>query len=234
MNLLFKRPFFYRIGLSMCLLFPYLAFGQFGGGFSVELGAGATQLHGEMMRKPLKFGYHIGVDYIAVPFLTVGLQGIMGKLTANDPTGRMAENNYLGANINAKARLGLLLGRDRENFELNYIREHLFKSVIRNIYIGSGIGFLRNEVDANRGTPNDMHLVGEDKSSAAYVPLNVGVDIPFGSSISGPTWAVNANAQLGFYFGDEMDGYANAYSKHDDRFFYFSLGIKKSFFYGAK
>lgn len=229
MIFIYNRQIFYCITLGIFFSMPYLAFCQFGGGLSVELGAGATQLYGEMMHKPLKFGYHIGADYIVIPFMTVGVQGMMGRLAANDPMGRMAKNNYMGANINAKARLGLLWIDDKENFELTYIREHFFRSLIRNIYVGTGIGLLRNEIDANRGTPNDAHLVGEDESSAVFVPLNLGIDIPFGYSISGPTWAINANAQLGLYFGDELDGYANMYSRHDDRLLYLSLSIKKSF-----
>ncbi|MEH6307493.1 hypothetical protein RYH73_17720 [Olivibacter sp. CPCC 100613] len=230
----FRYLIFYCVLFVFSALLPNTTFAQFGGGLSGEVGGGLTQLYGEMAHKPLKPGYHLGIDYIVIPFVSVGLQGMMGKLAADDWTGRSAENNYIGANINAKARLGLVLNGGGGNFELNYIREPFFKSLIRNLYIGAGIGFLRNDVEARRSTSEDPNFVGADKSKGAFVPLNAGIDIPFGYSLSGPTWAVNVNAQLGLYFGDELDGYANMYSQHDDRLFYFSLSIKRSFLHNVK
>ncbi|MCL4641061.1 MULTISPECIES: hypothetical protein [Olivibacter] len=233
------RQVFFSIHKVLLLLFLLLilsrreGYAQFSRGVAVELGSGVTQLHGEMKEKPFKVGYHIGFDYMMSPYLSAGVQGMVGRLAANDRTGRQSTNNYLGANFNVKARMGLLSAGSTDNFELNYIREHAWRAILRNVYIGTGLGFIHNDVDANRGgesAETNLHLTGQDNSSGMFVPINVGVDVPFGYTLSGPIWSVNLNAQLGLYFGDEMDGYANAFSKHNDRMFYFSIAVKKSLF----
>lgn len=228
MNLIIRSSILF---LSMGI-FPGLAFSQFSSKASIGAGAGITQMYGDISNRPIKWGTHLEMDYLLTPYISVGVQGVLGRLANNDSYGRDALNKYTGANVNIKGRLGLLMNGSK-NYGLFYVQNSELKSILANIYLGAGVGFIHNDVDAYRGNTsqqNDPNFLGKDKSTAAVIPLNVGLDIPIGDGMYGPTWAINVNAQLGLYFGDDMDGYSNNYGNHNDRMAYLSIGVKKALF----
>ncbi len=217
--------------LFSCLFLPLISFGQFAAPFSVGVGAGATQVYGDLRNKPFDFAGHVDLDYLLTPYTSVGLQGQMGTLRGDDLAGRHAVNRYTAANANVKVRIGQFMNRGK-NFGLQYLSDKSFLSYLSFLYAGAGIGFIYSDVEAYRGgvEPENVPEVfaGEDYSYTTIIPVNVGIDIPFGTSLAGPVWAVNLNFQLGISFGDNIDGYTNSYSNYQDRTTYVSLGIKRA------
>ncbi|QNL52063.1 hypothetical protein H8S90_11080 [Olivibacter sp. SDN3] len=214
-------------GLSV----PAVCFGQFVGPFSIGIGGGGTKLYGDLRNKPIDYAGHLEVDYLVSPFTSVGLQGQLGRLKGDDQAGRDALNRYVGANANVKVRVGQFMPQAK-NYSLYSLSNKNIWSYLSNLYAGVGIGFIYSDVEAYRGEHPDGGIsetfAGEDYSYTTVVPVNVGIDIPFGYSLTGPVWAVNVNFQLGISFGDNLDGYTNSYSNYQDRMMYFSVGVKRS------
>ncbi|COY60665.1 Uncharacterised protein [Mycobacterium tuberculosis] len=59
------------------------------------------------------------------------------------------------------------------------------------------------------------------------VPINVGVDIPFGRGLYGPQWAINLNYQHTITTNDNLDAVINSKKDH---YSYISLGVKYALF----
>lgn len=227
-----KKLFFCLLGL----LFSNVSLAQFNDHISVEMGSGGTLLYGDLKNKTLAFGTHIGLDYLFNPFISAGVQGLMGKLQGSDAYGRDAHSKFAGANANIKLRLGQFMAA-RNNYSFYMLSHRSVLSYLANFYLGAGIGFIYADVTAHRGSnANDFHegFAGKDFAYEMIIPLNVGIDIPFAYSFRGPMWAVNINYQLGLSSGDNLDGYTNGYSGHHDRMVYLSLGIKRSIGGGKK
>lgn len=227
-----KKLFFCLLGL----LFSKVSLAQFNGHMSAEVGSGGTLLYGDLKNKTLAFGTHIGLDYLFNPFISAGIQGLMGKLQGNDAYGREAHSKFAGANANIKLRLGQFMAA-KNNYSFYMLSHRSVLSYLANFYLGAGIGFIYADVTANRGSnANDFHegFAGKDFAYEMIIPLNIGIDIPFAYSFKGPMWAVNINYQLGLSSGDNLDGYTNGYSGHRDRMVYLSLGIKRSIGSGLK
>jgi hypothetical protein len=225
--------------LFFCLLivlFSKVSLAQFNGQMSAEVGGGGTLLYGDLKNKTLAFGAHIGLDYLFNPFISAGVQGLMGKLQGNDAYGRQAHSKFAGANANIKLRLGQFTAA-RKSYSFYMLSHPTVWSYLANFYLGAGIGFMYADITAHRrSTANDFpnEFAGEDFVYEMIIPLNIGIDIPFGYSFKGPLWAVNINYQLGLSSGDNLDGYTNDYSGHRDRMVYLSLGIKRSIGNGLK
>ncbi|MFC6099812.1 hypothetical protein [Olivibacter domesticus] len=218
------------------IFFCHNCFSQFNNPISMELGGGGTVLYGDLQNKTLAFGTHIGLDYLFNPFISAGVQGLMGKLQGNDAYGREAHSKFAGANVNIKLRLGQFMAA-KNNYSFYMLSHRSVLSYLANFYLGAGIGFIYADVTANRGlNANDFHegFAGKDFAYEMIIPLNIGIDIPFAYSFRGPMWAVNINYQLGLSSGDNLDGYTNGYSGHRDRMVYLSLGIKRSIGNGLK
>lgn len=211
--------------------FPSFCFGQFAGPLSIGVGGGGTKLYGDLRNKPIDYAGHLEVDYLFSPFTSAGVQGQLGRLRGDDQAGRDALNRYVAANANVKVRVGQFMPQAK-NYSLYLLSNRNIWSYLSNVYAGIGIGFIYSDVEAYRGEHPESGVsetfAGEDYSYTAVIPINVGIDIPFGYSLTGPMWAVNVNCQLGISFGDNLDGYTNSYSNYQDRMVYFSLGIKRA------
>ena len=217
-------------------LFLLLAFNessaQFAKPVSVGFGGGGTILHGDLQEKPVSYAGHLEVDYLITPYITVGVHGEAGRLKGDDFYGKNTDNKYYTVNGNIKVRAGQFLGNP-DNYSYFILSDNSFKSFISNVYIGAGVGFISNDITAHRrysGVDIVPSFQGVDQSDELIIPLNVGVDIPLGQSLYGPTWAINLNYQHSFSMDDNLDGYKNDFSKYNDHYGYFSLGVKIALF----
>jgi len=218
--------------LSFLIIFAFNnSYAQFSKNLSVGAGAGGTTLFGDLRYIPVGYAGHLDVDYLISPFISVGVNAQSGKLSANDSYGRDSENKYKAVNGNIKVRAGQFFVKT-ENYSYYMLSNKGLSSYLANIYLGAGLGFLKNNVEAQwpdiNGTSDN--LTYENHSTELIVPLNVGIDIPFGSSLYGPTWAINLNYQHSFASSDNLDGFVSPYSSHNDQYSYWSLAVKVGLF----
>lgn len=239
MKLLQQVFTFKKMNKKIYFLFTFLSLfvflesnAQFAKPFSIGFGGGGTILYADLRNKPVSYAGHIDLDALINPYISVGINGQAGKLQGDDFFGRSADNNYIAVNGNIKVRLGQFMDQS-DNYSYYILSNNNFLSYLSNIYFGAGVGFISNDVDAQRrfsGGEVVTSFDGRDKSTELVVPINVGIDFPIGQSLYGPTWAINLNYQHGFSKSDDVDGYSNEFSKSKDHYSYFSLGVKIAIF----
>lgn len=208
------------------------AFAQFSKPVSIGIGVGGTKLHTDLSENPMYPSGHLDLDMLVRPFVSVGLNAQKGTLAGSDSDGRDVKNNYSAINANIKVRLGQFM-RQANNYSYYMMSAKTLTSYLANVYVGAGAGFIFNDVDAKRVYKDGSLLEafeGPDKRTEMIVPLNVGIDIPLGRSLYGPTWAININYQYAISLDNGLDGYANEVSKSSDQYSYFSVGVKVALF----
>lgn len=200
----------------------------------ISIGAGAGVAYGltDLKNTKMNFAWYGEGDYLLAPFISIGLQAQKGELSGDNGSSSF-KNNYYAGNLNAKLRLGQFL-----NLPSNYSNYTLGASnlqrIVTNIYVGAGAGLVKNRI-ARRLTAEYVNYIrdrggeiAEDTGGIHFVvPLNVGVDIPFGRTLYGPQWAINVNYQHTLTFNDNLDGVIR---QKNDQYGFMSVGVKYALF----
>ncbi|WP_343557290.1 hypothetical protein [Sphingobacterium sp.] len=218
------------IGVS-CLTIGTVS-AQFSRPISVGAGAGATISLTDLANVESKFAFYGEADYLITPFISVGLHGEKGTLAGNGYNSDF-KNRYFAGNINGKVRVGQFLTH-KDNYSYYNLQANTLSKIISNIYVGAGAGLVKNRIK-NQIDPNYINAVtnqggefAEDLGEIHFViPLNLGVDIPFGRTLYGPQWAINVNYQHTLTTNDNLDGIKN---KSNDQYGFVSLGVKYALF----
>lgn len=224
-----------KIFLPFILLFflsQTFVYAQFSRPLSVGIGAGPTINLTDLANVEAQFAGHIDVDGLVTPYISVGLHGEKGKLKGNGYASTF-ENNYFTINANAKVRIGQFMGQDG-NHSYQNLEASTINKIVSNIYVGAGAGLFKNNIKNNIASDyaNAVQTGGGEISRELdkfhfVVPINVGVDIPFGRTLYGPQWAINLNYQHSIATDDNLDGVIN---KRKDHYSYISLGVKYALF----
>ncbi|WP_433901948.1 hypothetical protein [Sphingobacterium puteale] len=205
---------------------------QFSRPISVGAGAGATISLTDLANVESKFAFYGEADYLITPFISVGLHGEKGTLGGHGYESEF-ENRYYAGNLNGKVRLGQFLGH-KDNYSQYNIGASTLSKIVSNIYVGAGAGLVKNRIKHHidpiylDAITNQGGELADDLVEVHFVvPLNVGVDIPFGRTLYGPQWAINVNYQHTLTTNDNLDGIKN---KNNDQYGFVSVGIKYALF----
>ncbi|WP_418359222.1 hypothetical protein [Sphingobacterium detergens] len=205
---------------------------QFSRPISIGAGAGGTFALTDLSNDGAKFAFYGEADYLITPFLSVGLHGEKGKLKGSGYNSEF-ENSYYAANVNGKVRIGQFLGNS-ENYSYYTLQTNMLSRVISNIYVGAGVGALKNRIKHQLDPAYTSSIVdrsgeiADDRFGVHFViPLSIGVDIPFGRTLYGPQWAINVNYQHTLTTNDNLDGIINS---NKDQYGFVSLGLKYALF----
>lgn len=223
---------------TFCTLFGilFLTIGtlsaQFSRPISIGAGAGPTISLADLANVESKFAFYGEADYLINPFISVGLHGEKGTLSGNGYNSNF-DNRYFAGNINGKMRVGLFLAQN-DNYSYYTLQASTLSKIISNIYVGAGAGLVKNRIK-NQLDPSYVEAINnqgaelvEDPGEIHFViPLNVGVDIPFGRTLYGPQWAINVNYQHTLTTNDNLDGIKN---KSNDQYGFVSVGVKYGLF----
>ena len=225
-----KLLFFSVIGL-LCLIATSVS-AQFSRPISVGAGAGGTVNLTDLGNVESKFAFYGELDYLFTPFVSVGLRGEKGTLAGSGYDSNF-KNRYFAANINGKLRLGQFMGHV-DNYSYYTLEANALSRILSNIYVGAGAGLMKNRI-VNQLSPDYVKYIEKNNGELAedrfgihfVVPVNVGVDIPFGRTLYGPQWAINVNYQHTLTFDDNLDGIIN---KNNDQYGLISVGVKYALF----
>lgn len=225
-----KLLFFSVIGL-LCLIATSVS-AQFSRPISVGAGAGGTINLTDLGNVESKFAFYGELDYLFTPFVSVGLRGEKGTLAGSGYDSNF-KNRYFAANINGKLRLGQFMGHV-DNYSYYTLEANALSRILSNIYVGAGAGLMKNRI-VNQLSPDYVKYIEKNNGELAedrfgihfVVPVNVGVDIPFGRTLYGPQWAINVNYQHTLTFDDNLDGIIN---KNNDQYGLISVGVKYALF----
>ncbi|WP_118195989.1 hypothetical protein [Albibacterium indicum] len=226
-----KKSVFLVFGI-VSLFFVNTAFAQFSRPVSVGVGAGGTLSLADLGNSDIRFAGHVDVDGLITPFISVGIHGEKGILSAYGWNSDF-ENRYYTLSGNVKVRLGQFLSLP-DNYSNYTLRASILNQILANIYLGGGVGFIKNSIE-NSIDPNYVESISnmggeitdDLNSENLVIPLNIGLDIPLGRSLYGPKWAINLNYQHSLLPKDNLDGVIN---KKNDQYSYLSLGVKMALF----
>ncbi|MDM1295924.1 outer membrane beta-barrel protein [Sphingobacterium sp. N143] len=205
---------------------------QFSRPVSVGAGAGVSYNLTDLANVEANFAFYGEADYLITPFISVGLHGEKGTLSGHGYNSDF-KNRYFAGNVNGKVRLGQFLNH-AANYSNYTLQTNMLSRVLSNVYVGAGAGLVKNRIarsidpDYANGIINKGGELAEDLGEIHFVlPLNVGVDIPFGRTLYGPQWAINVNYQHTLTFNDNLDGVVN---NNNDQYGFVSLGVKYALF----
>ncbi|MFE2861273.1 hypothetical protein [Sphingobacterium multivorum] len=218
--------------IAVCCLISSSVSAQFSKPVSIGAGAGGTFNLTDLGNVESKFAFYGELDYLFTPFISVGLHGEKGTLAGNGYESDF-KNRYFAGNVNGKIRVGQFL-EGAKNYSYYTLQANTLSRILSNVYVGAGAGLVKNRISRNISTlyANYLESVGGEISKDAgeihfVVPLNVGVDIPFGRTLYGPQWAINVNYQHTLTFNDNLDGIIN---KNNDQYGFVSVGVKYGLF----
>lgn len=218
--------------IAVCCLISSSVSAQFSRPISIGAGAGGTFNLTDLGNVESKFAFYGELDYLITPFISVGLHGEKGTLAGNGYESDF-KNRYFAGNINGKVRVGEFLD-GAKNYSYYTLKANTLSRILSNVYVGAGAGLVKNRISRNISTLYANYLessggeIAKDRGEIHFVvPLNVGVDIPFGRTLYGPQWAINVNYQHTLTFNDNLDGIIN---KNNDQYGFVSVGVKYALF----
>ncbi|WP_313154665.1 hypothetical protein [Sphingobacterium multivorum] len=205
---------------------------QFSRPISVGAGAGTSINLTDLGNVEAKFAFYGEVDYLVTPYISVGLHGEKGTLAGNGYESDF-KNRYFAGNVNGKVRLGQFLD-NAHNYSYYTLEASTFSRILSNIYIGAGAGLVKNRISTHLSPEYREAIINQggefsDKVGQIHfvLPINVGLDIPFGRTLYGPQFAINVNYQHTLTFNDNLDGIIN---KNNDQYGLISVGVKYGLF----
>ncbi|WP_343563068.1 outer membrane beta-barrel protein [Sphingobacterium sp.] len=205
---------------------------QFSRPVSIGAGAGVTYNLTDLANVKTKFAFYGEADYLISSFISVGLHGEKGTLSGNGYNSEF-ENRYFAGNVNGKVRIGQFMGHTN-NYSYYTLQANTFSRILSNVYVGAGAGLVKNRIERRldatyaEGIAKQAGELADDLGEIHFVvPLNVGVDIPFGRTLYGPQWGININYQHTLTTNDNLDGIKN---KNNDQYGFVSLGVKYALF----
>lgn len=215
----------------LCLFIGHVS-AQFSRPISIGAGAGATISLTDLANVESKFAFYGEADYLINPYISVGLRGEKGTLSGHGYNSSF-DNRYFAGNLNGKIRVGQFLNQ-KDNYSYYTLQASTLSRILSNIYVGAGAGLVKNRIK-NQLDPKYVEAIlnqgaelATDKREIHFVvPLNVGVDIPFGRTLYGPQWAINVNYQHTLTTNDNLDGIKN---KSNDQYGFVSVGLKYGLF----
>ncbi|MEE1946313.1 outer membrane beta-barrel protein [Pedobacter sp. KR3-3] len=189
---------------------------------SVGGGAGTTLAYADLKKKTYAFAGYGVIDYYTTPYVSFGLEIQKGELAGGDVqydiNHRQFINSYLSGSLNLKVQLG--------EFLTGYDRRNIFLNSIRGLYLGAGIGGIRNKLSNVRYYGDDV-FPGEDQSTEMIVPVNLGINFYIPDQWDRDRLVINFNLQSTMAMGEGMDGYSS--SNKNDIYTYFSVGVRYNF-----
>lgn len=196
---------------------------------SVGAGAGATIGFGDLRKQVLSPAVYGSGEFYFTPYVSLGVEGQIGRIKGGDTT-----SSY--ANYNNKYKAGILQAKVSAGAFMNHTYRHTtLKKLVRGIYVGTGIGLLRNNIterypEVNRNPKIDQ---GKRASWDAFLPLNAGINYGISEKNGYERFVINANFQGNLTFGEGMDGFDQnplfVKNTHRDIYTFTSIGIKYKF-----
>jgi hypothetical protein len=195
--------------------------------FTVGLGAGTSIAFADLQKKTPSFTGYGTVDYNITPFTSLGVEIQKGELAGGDiqydAFHRQFINSYISGSLNLKYQLGEML--------TSYQRQNTFLNAIRGLYVGAGVGAIKNKL-VNVRYYGSNYYPGEDESTETIIPVNLGINFYLPDGWGKDRYIINVNLQTTMALGEGMDGYSSISSMEktsNDIYSFFSLGVKYNF-----
>lgn len=197
--------------------------------FGIGGGVSAVYPYVDLKQGKNTFVFNVTGYYNISPYLPIGLEfqtgSISGGSIKDDPNNREFTNSYKAIILHGDLYLGQIIDYDFSDF----------KHIIKDFYIGSGVGVINNDmtyiVRTRPGT--DYVFPGQNKSTSLMVPIRFGYEFKLYNSYGDNFVAINLGYIHNFTWGEGLDGYDDPSSKFKnnspDQYRQFVLGVKFNF-----
>lgn len=199
--------------------------------FGVGFGLSRIRPQADLINNYNDYAANVNFTYYYSPYIPVAVEFQMGRLrgggntVAEDKDTRRFDNKYKALLLHVDYQLGEAIDYERNGF-LN---------IIKNFYVGGGVGFMFNSVDVNRESFIDPGYIfpGKDKSINLTVPLRIGYEFKIYDYNGFPKFNIILGYEHNVTFGEGLDGYNDPSSKFKnnalDQYRQMSIGIKYNF-----
>lgn len=198
--------------------------------YSVGAGGGLARASADLSKEINKTAFFVNFNYNYSPFITFTAELQAGKLAGGDPLTdkdtRAFVNSFKAVTLYADLQAG----------EFIDYRDRTFLNIIKNIYVGAGIGLIQNQMSfVQRESLNNPGYIfpGQDASTELMLPLRIGYEFKIYNFYQEPYIRLNLGYQQNWVYGEGLDGYNDPptifKNYHVDRYALFSIGIKYSF-----
>jgi hypothetical protein len=177
--------------------------------------------------------FDLNFIYQATPYLPIAVEFQTGQLSGGSNTDpsidkylRQYTNNYKAFLIRADYQLGN---------DLDYTYDG-FLQIIKNAFIGTGLGFIMNSNTVQRTDVHNPSYVfpGTDNAISPVIPIRVGYEFKIYNYYNVPNMAIDIGYIHSFAFGEGLDGYNDPSNKFKnnapDEYRQFFIGFK--FYFG--
>jgi hypothetical protein len=199
-------------------------------GYSIGAGGGVSRAFADLAKEINKTAYFVNFNYNYSPFTTFTAELQAGNLAGGD---RLSDQHTRAFNNSFKA---VVFYADLQAGEYIDYRYSKMLDVIKNIYVGTGIGVIHNKMSfIQRESLNNPGYIfpGQDASSEFMIPVRFGYEFKFYNFYQEPAIRLNVGCQMNWVYGEGLDGYNDPPSMfknhHVDRYSIFGAGIKYSF-----
>jgi hypothetical protein len=194
--------------------------------FSIGVGVGTTAVYDYVLAPQNKYAYSGTLNYNITPFFTLTGEAQVGKFEGGDLTAfnmKYFRSTYASLLLHADLQLGELI---------DYSRSDLLYA-LKDLYFGSGFGFLKNQIDSvQKVFPNSGGTSFYNTTSGntnLVIPLIIGYDFKIYNAYDQPQIRLNVSYASNAVFGQGIDGYVTA---APIKFYgYLSVGVKFGFGY---
>lgn len=147
--------------------------------------------------------YDFNVNYFFTPFIQASAEYQFGNLSG----GSITKDRYKRAFKNAYK--AIVFHSDMQLGEIIDYENDFFLSIAKNLYAGTGIGMVSNNVDAQRYSIDDptYKFPGSDKSTNLMVPLRIGYELKIFNTYGEPFLGLHVGYTHNVVFGGGLDGY---------------------------
>jgi hypothetical protein len=203
--------------------------------FGVGVGVGTIRGYTNVAQQNNTLAGDINFTYYESPYLPITAELQTGRLWGgsinNDPSGREYENNYIAFYLHGDLQLGQVIDYYYSGFN----------EIIKNVYFGSGVGFVDDNVQGPRTNPkaeygHPIHTYtfpGTDHSIDFSIPLRAGYEFKFYNEYDEPYLRLDIDYTHTFVFGEGLDGYDDPSNKfknqNPDQYRYIAITVKYDF-----
>ena len=153
------------------------------------------------------------------------LLAIPTAYSKTDPYHLSYFNDFQMINVHADVQLGEFM---------DYASDNMINKIVRNIYVGTGIGMVFNSISGNnnRLTPDSTYYIGgSDNSQNVVIPLRFGYQFKLYNNYDMPSVLIELGYQHNWVLGYGLDGFADplVLTHRFEQFSGFHVGVKFNF-----
>ena len=202
-------------------------YNQYGIGFGFSSVKGYTNVK----RNYDHYAYNLNFIYNYSPYLPVMAELQVGTLSGGGLT--VDRDLYRRQYLNKYK--ALILHADVQGGEIMDYQDNFFLDVLKNFYLGTGVGIIANSLTVQRTSLDDPNYVfpGDNSGVNFMLPFRFGYEIKIYNEVDMPVFGIDIGYRHNIVFGEGLDGYNDTSGKFKNnalsQYRQITIGIRYNF-----